>query len=293
MELLYYPGCTLKTSAKPLERSAFAVARVLGYELVEMKEWNCCGVVASLTTDDLMRHLAPLRNLIHVEDEGRDRVVCLCEMCSNTLKQTHNRMVERPEDLEKLSSFMDEEHRYKKSVRVLHFLELLRDEVGFDKLRKRVKRPLKDMSIMPYYGCMLVRPREVAIDDAERPVVLSGLLRAIGATVVENPFSIECCGSYHTIDQKEFTSRRAYRISEFARRAGAEAIALSCPLCRYNLDVRGKEAERLFEGYRQMPVFYYTQLLALALGVDAGELGLEENAVDPAPLLRAKGIMKI
>lgn len=292
MELLYYPGCTLKTSAQPLERSAFAVAKALGYELVEMKEWNCCGVVASLTTDDLMRHLAPLRNLVHVEDEGRDRVVALCEMCSSTLKQTHNRMVESPQDLEKLSSFMDEEHRYRGSVRVLHFLELLRDEVGFDRLKKRVKRPLKGLRVMPYYGCMLVRPREVAIDDAEQPTILSSLLRTLGAAVVDNPFKIECCGSYHTIDQKEVTSRRAYRISDFARRAGAEAIALSCPLCRYNLDVRGREAEALVEGYTQIPVFYYTQLAALALGLDAGGLGFEEHAVDPVPLLREKELIE-
>jgi len=165
MKLLYYPGCTLKTSAKNLEKSAYAIMDALDHEMAEMKDWNCCGVVASLTDDDLMHHLAPLRSLIHVEDEGEDKVVTLCDMCCNTLKQTNLRVKEKPDDLETLNAFMDRENDYKGTVEVLHFLEFLRDEIGFDVLKKKVKKPLKDMKIMPYYGCMLLRPREVAIDD--------------------------------------------------------------------------------------------------------------------------------
>ena len=292
MELLYYPGCTLKTSAKNLEESAFAIAKALGHELIEMDEWNCCGVVASLTDDDLMHHIAPLRNLIHVEDQGADKVVVLCDMCNNTLKQTNLRVKEKPEDLETLNDFMDKENDYKNTVSVLHFLEFLRDEVGFAKIKKMVKHPLKGMKIMPYYGCVMLRPREVAIDDAEEPVILSDLLKALGAEVLDNPYKIECCGSYHTIDQKESTSKRAYRISNFGKELGADAIITSCPLCRYNLDVRGQEAEALFEGYSQMPTFYYTQLIAIALGLDIDNCGFENHAVDPIPLLKKKGVVK-
>ena len=172
MQYFYYPGCTVKTSAKNLEASAYAIMEALGHELVEMDPWNCCGVVASLTDDDLMHHIAPLRNLIHVEDQGGDKIITLCDMCNNTLKQTNLRMKEKPEDLETLNSFMDRENDYKQTVSVLHFLEFLRDEVGFDVLKKKVKKPLKGMKIMPYYGCNLLRPREVAIDDAEDPTIL-------------------------------------------------------------------------------------------------------------------------
>ena len=292
MKLLYYPGCTLKTSAKNLESSAFAIMDALDHEMAEMEDWNCCGVVASLTDDDLMHHLAPLRNLIHVEDQGEDRVITLCDMCYNTLKQTNLRVKEKPDDLETLNSFMDRENDYKGTVKVIHFLEFLRDEVGFDVLKKMVKNPLKGMKIMPYYGCMLLRPREVSIDDAEEPTILSELLTVLGAEVVDNPFKIECCGSYHTIEEKNLVSNRAYRITKFAIDRGSDAIVLSCPLCQFNLDVRGKEAEKIYNSYKQVPVYYYTQLIAVALGLDPKCCRFDDHAVDPTLLLKKKGVFE-
>jgi len=267
MKLLYYPGCTLKTSAKNLESSAFAIIEALGHQLVEMKDWTCCGVVASLTGDDLMHHLAPL-------------------------KQTNLRMKEIPDDLETLNAFMDRENDYKGTVKVVHFLEFLRDDIGFDTIKKMVKNPLTGIRIMPYYGCMLLRPREVAIDDAEEPTILNDLLVSLGAEVVDNPFKIECCGSYHTVENKELVSRRAHRIASYAVDKGADAIMLSCPLCRFNLDVRGKEAENMYENYRQIPVYYYTQLMTIAMGLDCSACGFDDHVVDPALLLNKRGIIK-
>jgi len=292
MKLLYYPGCTLKTSAKNLEKSAFAIMEKLGYEMVEMEDWTCCGVVASLTDDDLMHHLAPLRNLIHAEDEGEETIITLCDMCCNTLKQTNLRVKEKPDDLETLNLFMDQESDYKGTIKIMHFLEFLRDEVGFKVLKKMVKNPLKGMKIMPYYGCMMLRPREVAIDDAEEPAIMENLLRDLGAEVVDNPFKIECCGSYHTIEEKKLVSNRAYKITNYAIDRGSDAIMLSCPLCRFNLDVRGKEAEKIYNNYKQLPVYYYTQLIAVALGLDPKVYGFEDNEVDPILLLKKKGIFE-
>jgi heterodisulfide reductase subunit B len=290
MKLLYFPGCTLKTSAKNLERSAFAIMDKLGHELKEMDDWVCCGVVASLSDDDLMRHLAPLRSLIHVQDQGEDKVITLCDMCCNTLKQTNLRVKESHDDLETLNAFMDKENDYKGKIEVLHFLEFLRDEVGFSKLKKMVKNPLTNLKVMPYYGCMMLRPREVAIDDAEEPTIFTDLLNALGAEVIDNPFKIECCGSYHTIENKDIVSNRAQRITSYATERDAEAIMLSCPLCRFNLDVRGKEAEKNFKGYKQIPIYYYTQLIAIALGLDPTVCGFDDHSVDPSLLLKKKGI---
>jgi len=295
MELLYYPGCTLKTSAVNLERSAFAIAEAFGHKMVEMKDWNCCGVVSSLTEDDIMHHIASIRNLIHVEDEGHDKLITLCDMCANTLKQS-TLFIEKdreglPDILDTLESFMDRENRYKGTVKVVHFLEFLRDEIGFDVIRKKVKRPLKGLKIMPYYGCNLLRPREVAIDDAEEPTILADLLTALGAEPVDNPYKVECCGSYHTVKNTEIVSRRARIISGYATERGGEAIMLSCPLCKFNIDERGKEAEEVFEGYEQIPVFYYTQLVAVALGLDPGICDFGDHAVDPTGLLVEKGIL--
>ena len=292
MKLLYFPGCTLKTSAKNLETSAFAVMEKLGHQMQEMDDWTCCGVVASLSDDDLMRHLAPLRSLIHVEDQNENKVITLCDMCCNTLKQTNLRLNENPDDLETLNAFMDRENDYKGTVTVYHFLEFLRDEIGFDVIKKMVKNPLKGVKIMPYYGCMLLRPREVAIDDAEEPTILSDLLKTLGADVIDNPFKIECCGSYHTIEEKDLVRNRAHRITNFAIERGADAIMLSCPLCRFNLDVRGKEAEKMFESYKQLPIYYYTQLLAVALDLDPSVNGFDQHVVDPTLLLKKKGVLK-
>lgn len=290
MKLLYYPGCTLKTSAKNFEKSAFAIMEKLGHEMVEMEDWNCCGVVASLTDDDLMHHLAPLRNLIHAEDQNEEIIITLCDMCCNTLKQTNLRVQEIADDLETLNAFMDKENDYKGTIKVVHFLEFLRDEVGFSVLKKMVKNPLKGLRIMPYYGCMLLRPREVAIDDAEEPTILKDLMLALGAEVIDNPFKIECCGSYHTIENKEIVTDRAHTITQYALDNGSDAIVLSCPLCRFNLDVRGKEAEEIYNNYKQIPVYYYTQLIAVALGLDPESCGFEEHAVDPVLLLKKKGV---
>lgn len=292
MKLLYFPGCTLKTSAKNLEKSAFAIMNALGHELVEMEDWTCCGVVSSLSDDDLMRHLAPLRNLVHVEDQDENKLITLCDMCCNTLKQTNLRVKNKPDDLETLNAFMDRENDYKGTVEVFHFLEFLRDEVGFAAIKKMVKNPLKGIKIMPYYGCMMLRPREVAIDDAEEPKILNDLLTALGADVVDNPFKIECCGSYHTIEEKEIVSKRAHRITTFALERDADAIMLSCPLCRFNLDYRGKESEKMFKGYKQIPIYYYTQLIAVALGLDPSVYGFDQHVVDPTLLLKKKGVFK-
>ena len=292
MKYLYFPGCTLKTSAKNLEKTANAIMNKFGHELKEMDDWTCCGVVSSLSDDDLMRHLAPLRSLIHVEDEGEDKVITLCDMCCNTLKQTNLRVKEKPDDLETLNAFMDQENDYKQTVSVYHFIEFLKEEIGFPALKKIVKNPLKGIKIMPYYGCMMLRPREVAIDDAEDPQIFNELLSALGAEIIDNPFKIECCGSYHTIENKDIVINRSHRITNFAIDQGADAIMLSCPLCRFNLDVRGKEAEKNFEGYKQIPIYYYTQLIAIALGIDPTVCGFENHAVDPNLLLKKKGIYK-
>jgi len=114
----------------------------------------------------------------------------------------------------------------------------------------------------------------------------------LGAEVVDNPFKIECCGSYHTVEEKNLVSNRAYRITKFAVDRGSDAIVLSCPLCRFNLDVRGKEAEKIYKNYKQIPVYYYTQLIAVALGLDPKCCGFEEHAVDPTLLLKKKGVFE-
>ncbi len=298
MKIPYYPGCTLKTKAKNFETSALAVAKKLGIELIELPRWNCCGTVFSLTDDDLIHHVAPIRNLIRVQEmnenglvENDHRLVTLCSMCFNTLKRSNIRVLENSDDLEKINNLMYLEEDYEGNVEVIHFLELIKD-IGFEKIRENVTNPLEGLKIAPYYGCMLLRPKEVGIDDPEEPVIQAELLSALGAEVIDNPYKKVCCGSYQTIRDKKVVSRLAYDILTHAQNAGAEAISLSCPLCVFNLDSRQKEIKEEHPYFNEIPVFYFTQLMAIGFGLNEDSYGLDLNYVNPESLLLEKNVIR-
>ena len=285
MKIPYYPGCTLKSTAKNFEDTTLAVSEVLGIELLELPRWNCCGTVYSLASDDLMHHLAPIRNLIRVQEMGHERVTTLCSMCYNTLEQANQMVKHDHEKLEKMNSFMDSEEDYRGNVTVIHYLSLLK-EIGFETIP--VKMPLKGLTVVPYYGCLLLRPEEISIDNPEKPTIMAELLHALGAHVVDHPYKLECCGSYHTVDYRDVVCEKTYSIVSSAQNRGAEVVVLSCPLCEFNLDSRQKDIERDFE---PMPIVYFSQLLALSLGLD-GNLGFEDHYVNPEPLFRKKGFLR-
>ncbi|MCD6484623.1 MAG: CoB--CoM heterodisulfide reductase iron-sulfur subunit B family protein [Candidatus Odinarchaeota archaeon] len=290
----YYPGCTLKTTAKSFEVSALESAKVLGFELVEIPDWTCCGTVFSLASDTVMHHVAAVRNLVHVQAMGDNKLLTLCSMCYNTLKQVNQLVRNDPEKLETINRFIQpEEEAYRAEVRVIHMLEYLRDEIGFDNLAKKVKTPLKGLKVVPYYGCMLLRPKGIGIDDPEQPTIMEDFIRALGAEVVDNPLKNECCGAYHTVDKKDLVAERAYKIITAAEAQGGEIMITSCPLCHFNLDKRQERTLELHPEFKQMPIMYFTQLLALALGLDEEYLGLDGNYIDPRPILEEKRLLPV
>mgnify|MGYP000527654144 FL=1 len=292
MKISYFPGCTLKTTAKNFEESALASLSFLGIDVVELPRWNCCGTVYSLTDDDLMHQIAPVRNLIRVKEQKDTRVVTLCSMCYNTLKRANNLVKEDEEKLNKLNDFMYRENvKYDGKVEVLHLLEVLKNEVGFSEIAKKVKRSLKGLRVANYYGCLLLRPPEVGLDDPEHPTILNDLLHSLGAEVIDYPYETECCGSYHTVVNVDLVVERAYDILNSAISQGAEAVVLSCPLCNFNLDNRQKEIKKKFPDFKGIPVFYFTQLLALSLGLDERVCRFELNFVNPYPLLKSKHLI--
>lgn len=297
MKIPYYPGCSLRTTGRNLDVSAVAAAKVLDIDLVELPRWNCCGTVFSLTEDDLMHHVASIRNLVRVQEmnsqglvDDEYRLVTLCSMCFNTMKSANLRVKTHPDDLTKINSFMNLEPDYEGKVEVLHLLEILRD-MGFDKVAERVTNPLKGLVLAPYYGCMLLKPREIGIDDPEDPTITGDLFRALGADVVQNPYKQLCCGAYHTVADKEVVVDLAYSILTHAQEVGGEAISTSCPLCAFNLDNRQKEVSQMYPEFREMPVFYFTQLMALAFGLGEEACMFEANYVDPRPLLESKNLL--
>ncbi len=281
MELSYFPGCTLKTRARNFEDSAIAAMAVLGVDLVELPRWNCCGTVYSLADDDLVHHVAPVRNLIRVQEQGSNRVVTLCSFCYNTLKRADILMKSNPDSRDTLNRFMDEEIDYEGQVEVVHLLQVLRDDLEWESIAGKVKRPMDGLKVVPYYGCTLTRPEGAAIDRMERPVVLQDMLKTIGATVIDFPLATECCGSFEIVNNPDSVKERAHTILNMATGLGAEAIVVSCPLCSHNLG----------QVQNNLPIIYFTQLLALALGVEAGLCGFDMNFGNTEEVLHGKGLL--
>ncbi|MEW6217358.1 MAG: CoB--CoM heterodisulfide reductase iron-sulfur subunit B family protein [Candidatus Bipolaricaulota bacterium] len=259
--LAYFPGCAMKDQARPDENGALQALALLGYEIEEIPRWNCCGTVYSLAQDDLMRHVGPVRNLVRVQGMGEKRVLTLCAMCYGTLTRSA-RFVEEPERLERINAFMDTEDDFRGGIEVVHLLTLLRDEVGYEVLASKVKRSLDGLKVATYYGCVLLRPREFAVDDPERPEVMERVVEGLGGTPTVFPERMECCGAYLTVGRSDVVADRAGRILRSARGNGADLVVTTCPLCQFNLD------ERRPAGAPSLPVLYLGQLLAWAMGVD-------------------------
>jgi len=292
MKISYYPGCTLKTSAKNFEDSALCSLRKLGLEVEELSRWNCCGTVYSLATDDLIHHVAPIRNLILSKEAGAGALLTLCAMCYNTLKRADERLKKSVDDRDTINRFMDAEGlAYTGGVRVFHMLELLRDEVKFENVAKKVVKPLSGLKVANYYGCLLVRPKGIGLDDVENPQVLENLTAALGASAVDFPHKTECCGSYQTVDNPRIVAERTYEILSSARKLGADVVTVSCPLCAFNLDHRQKNTRELFSDFKKMPILYFTQLLGIALGCPEETLRFDLHDVDPKPVLKRKGLL--
>jgi len=289
MKISYYPGCTLSTKAKSLDKSARAVASAIGIELVELPNWTCCGAAFPLVDDNLIGMAAAARILANAKKEG-GKLTTLCAFCYNVLKRTNNVIATDKEKRKRLNMFLEED--YDGSTKVLHFIEVLRDEVGFETLSKKIKKKV-NIKVAPYYGCLLLRPyEEIKLDDPEAPSILENFLESIGCEVVDFPYKVECCGSYLAISSQDAAVDCSYSILNSAIRNGAEAIAVSCPLCYFNLDERQKEMFDRYKGFRGVPIFYFTQLLALAMELDVG-VDPNQHFVSPLPLLKEKGLLKM
>ncbi len=285
----YFPGCTLSTKAQGFDAAGRASARALGFELAELSEWNCCGATFPLATDNELALVGPARVLLQAQQEGA-RLATLCSICYNVLKRTAGFLRENEEKRERINLFIEEE--YEGEVRVVHLLEILRDELGFEVLNERVEKSLEGLRVAPYYGCLLLRPQgEIGLDDPDEPTILHDLLANLGCEVVDFPNKTECCGSYLTVSATAAAEELAYTILKSAQREGAEMVVTSCPLCQFNLDYRQAEMGRKHPDFVPLPVLYFTQLLGIALGLDSTDYGFENHYVDPRPLLREKGLV--
>lgn len=285
MRYPYYPGCTLYSKARNLDRCGRRAMATLGVELTEMSSWNCCGAIYNTGSDDLAGQVGPIRNLAKASQEG-EKLVTLCAACHNVLKRAQERFFAQGNEQERqrLIDFLDEP--FTRPVTVVHYLEVLKEDLGWAAIKERVQQPL-GLKVASYYGCLMVRPREVLkFDDPDNPQVMDELMAVLGAEPVRFDFKTECCGGYLVVNRRAVAVECSRRILDNARSWGGEVIVTTCPLCQYNLEIAQRGQGPV------MPVFYFTQLLGLALGLAPAELGFEDNKLDPVPFLKEKGLIK-
>ena len=257
MKVSYFPGCTLKNKAKDLDTYAYRSAEALGVALEEIEDWQCCGGVFTTAANEVATKLSSVRALKYANEKGQP-LVTVCSACHNVIKQTNHAVNTDKEFADKVNRYMGKDGGYNGECEVYHYLEMLRDLVGFDKVKSAVVNSLKGKKIAAYYGCLLLRPNKVMrMDDPENPTIIEDLIRALGAEAVVYARRNECCGAYVSVESPESAKRNASAIIENAKAAGAEMIITACPLCKYNLEKCGAN----------FPVVYFTELLADALGV--------------------------
>ncbi len=258
----YFPGCTLKNKASELDRLARACAVRLGFELEELPEWQCCGGVYPTSSDEVAVKLSAVRALASAEKQGRD-LVTLCSACHNVIKQTNEDLRSNEYFSSHVKAYLGEDAVCSGGVKVMHYLEVLRDVIGFDRLKDQVVRPLTGKKIGAYYGCLLLRPSKImAMDDPEDPSIIEDFIRAIGADPVIYSQRNECCGAYLSLEDSKLPQLRAKAVLENAAVNGAQMLITACPLCLYNLNKNNVS---------DLPVVYFTELLAEALGIKEAE----------------------
>lgn len=282
MKIPYYPGCTLYTKAKPLNTSLHACFNAIGVELAELPHWYCCGTTFTLARDNRMSLIAPLRILAKAQQEN-GKVLVPCSICYNTLKRANYMLNEDIETLDILNEHLEESYDGKEIV--LHPLEFFRENEEL--IKNKVKKNLKDLKVGCYYGCLLLRPQqEIQFDDAESPTIFENFVSLIGATPIDFPLKVECCGSYLVVTSPDAALEASYKLLRNAQGNGVDAVVTSCPLCYYNLDALQEKMGKAHPGFKQIPVFYFSQILAIALGVEEKNLGLEQNKVSPYEILK-------
>ena len=261
MTYAYFPGCTLKTKAVDLDRWGRESMEALGITLEELPQWQCCGAVYPLAKDEIASRLSAVRALMAARDQGTP-LVTLCSACHHVIKRANCDIAEDETFRSRANAYLSPETPYSGEAQVLHYLEVLRDVVGFDNLSRQVKNPLTGVKIGAYYGCLLLRPsRQMAFDDPENPTILEDFLRAIGAPPVIYAQRNECCGGYVTLENQGFARSRAAAVADNAAAQGAQMLTTACPLCLYNLQQGGS-----------LKTVYFTELLAQALGLKEGAL---------------------
>jgi heterodisulfide reductase subunit B len=285
----YYPGCSLHASAKEYDESTRGLFKALKIGLTEVPEWLCCGATPAHNVDELLSLSLCAKNLELADDVAGDLAVA-CAACFSRLKTTQHKLSENEEKRKQVEYAIDGKVPMDKKVK--HLLDILANDLGLERLGEAVQKPLTGLKVACYYGCLLTRPPEVPeLDCIEAPTIMERVINATGAETVAWSHRLECCGANFTLSRPGVVLKLSGDILASAKAAGAECIMVACPLCHGNLDIRQKEIEETSGEQYGMPVFYMTQLLALAAGVSSGKLGFDSMIVSPMALLKEKKLL--
>ncbi len=275
MKYAYYPGCSARGTGVEFELSGQYVAKKIGMELQETPDWNCCGASAAHLTNHDLSIALPARNLALAEKMNLD-VAVPCAACFARMKTAVHYVRQSEENRKHIEEII--EMPYEGKADVYSLLEVMHRPEAQEAIKNAITKPLNGVKVASYYGCLLVRPAEVAqFDDTENPTSMDELMALAGATPVDWAFKIECCGASHQVAAPKVGRTMIYRILKNAIANGAEAIVTACPLCMLNLDMRMKEMQKTHGPEFNIPIYFFTELLAMAMGAGAKEIGLDKH----------------
>lgn len=278
MKYSYFPGCSLKGLGRAYEESLLPVFRELGIEVSEINDWNCCGATAYMAVDEVKAFVLAARNLAIAERDGNHEVLAPCSACYLVLNKAKHAIQESPIMEKRIKKALDTAGlQYSGNTPVRHPLDVLINDIGIEAIKKHVKKPLKGLKVVPYYGCQIVRPYST-FDDQANPTSMDRLLEALGAEIVPFPLKTKCCGGSLTGTVPEAGLKLSYILLKEAVKRGAHAIATVCPLCQFNLDGYHDLMTSKFESV-QIPTVYFSQLMGLAFGLPGKQLGLNRVSV--------------
>ena len=291
MKYAYYPGCSGHGTSVEYEASTRAVCNALNMDLVEIEDWNCCGSTPAHSVSHELSGALAARNLMQAAKTGADCLISPWPSCSSNLKMARYRM-QNPAFKAGVDELLDAPTPANAEggadlMETYSVLQAIVEHVGVENVASRVTYPLEGVKVVTYYGCLLSRPAHVAkFDDPENPVSLDNIMKALGAEVLPFALKTECCGAAMGIPDVNVPGSLSGRILDTAKAVGAEAVVTACPLCHMNLDLRQRQAARISKkSFFGLPVFYYTQLIALAFGLPRNAMRLDKLAVNPYPLL--------
>jgi len=289
MRYAYFPGCSLSSSGIEFNLSFQCVSRALGIDLVEVRDWVCCGASSAHATSHLLSIALPVLNLSHAENDGFDKLIAPCLACMSRFKAANVELEHDPGLREKIHEVFD--YKYQGKVKVFHPLEVFL-EIGLEKIREKIRKKLKGLKVVCYYGCVLTRPPKVAqFDNVENPQSMDAIINALGAEALDWSYKTECCGVSMTLTRSDIVLKLSNDILREAKEAGANAIVVCCPLCQANLDGRQSQIEELYKTRYGIPILYITQLMGLAFGAYPKEVGIQKLITSPREALGLIGLM--